>query len=165
MIRAEEVGGVHIKYLHHCHRQLWLFARGMRPEAFNHAVQRGEAVHETSYDRFHEVDLGAARLDHLDTDGWVREIKSSGRPSPADEAQAMHYCHHLQRVGVTVHGAVLHYPAIRRTVRIPYDTDHVAAAEHDIQLVVGVVGQSNPPGRLDRPRCTGCSYLDYWWTD
>jgi CRISPR/Cas system-associated exonuclease Cas4 (RecB family) len=46
-MEAEDVGGVHIKYLHHCRRQLWLYARGVRPEHLNAAVQLGEAVHDT----------------------------------------------------------------------------------------------------------------------
>jgi MoxR-like ATPase len=40
-------------------------------------VQLGEAVHETSYDRSNPIDLGAARLDHLDGSAWVHEVKSS----------------------------------------------------------------------------------------
>ena len=68
MISEEDVGGVHVKYLYHCPRQLWLYARGLRPEATSATVQLGEAVHETSYRRAHPVDLGAARLD--DHGGW-----------------------------------------------------------------------------------------------
>lgn len=41
-------GGVHVKYLHHCQRQLWLFSRGVRPEHLSPLVQLGEAVHDTS---------------------------------------------------------------------------------------------------------------------
>lgn len=164
-MRSEDVGGVHIKYLHHCHRQLWLFARGVRPEHLSQAVRRGEVVHETSYTRFREVDLGAARIDHLDGDAWVHEVKSSRQPTHADHAQAIHYCHQLHRIGVLARGAVLHYPATRRTIRIPYDAEQAAAAQRDIHAVLEVVHQPVAPPRLDRPRCAGCSYADYCWTD
>jgi hypothetical protein len=39
-------GGVHIKYLHHSPRQLWLYTRGIRPEHLSERVQLGEAVSE-----------------------------------------------------------------------------------------------------------------------
>ncbi|WP_131744845.1 CRISPR-associated protein Cas4 [Frankia sp. Cppng1_Ct_nod] len=164
MERAD-VGGVHVKYLHHCRRQLWLFARGVRPEHLSERVRLGEAVHEVSYGRFRPVDLGAAKLDHLDGDLWVHEVKSSRQPSVADEAQALHYCLRLTDVGVEARGAVLHYRPTRRTVRLPFDDEQRARATGDIDAVLEVVDRPDPPERLDRPRCTGCSYTDYCWTD
>lgn len=165
MIGPDDVGGVHIKYLHHCHRQLWLYARGVRPEQFNQRVQYGEAVHETRYDRYREVDLGAARLDHLDGDGWVHEIKSSRKPSPADEAQAVHYCYRLDLLGVGVGGAILHYPATRRTLRIGWDAQRKAQAQADVTAVLATVDLPGAPERIDRSRCAGCSYTDYCWSE
>jgi CRISPR-associated exonuclease Cas4 len=100
LITYDDVGGVHIKYLHHCHRQLWLYLRGIRPEHLSAAVQIGEAVHDTTYSRHSPVDLGAARLDFVDGRQWVHEVKSSSRPTDADRAQAYHYCHQLARVGI-----------------------------------------------------------------
>ncbi|WP_281274686.1 hypothetical protein [Actinokineospora cianjurensis] len=47
-------------------------------------------------------------------------MKSSTRPSPTDQAQGRRYCHRLRQVGVDAQGAVLHYPATRRTRRDPY---------------------------------------------
>jgi CRISPR-associated exonuclease Cas4 len=80
-MRPEDVGGVHIKYLHHCPRQLWLYARGIRPEHLNPSVLYGEALHNTSYPRSTPIDLGAARLDQLDGECWVHEVKSSASPT------------------------------------------------------------------------------------
>jgi hypothetical protein len=65
-MRPEDVGGVHINYLDHCHRQLWLYLRGIRPEYLSATVALGEAVHDVSYPRATPVDLGAACLDHVD---------------------------------------------------------------------------------------------------
>ncbi len=98
MITSPDIGGVHIKYLYHCPRQLWLYIRGLRPEFLNHHVQFGEAVHDTSCSRAHPVDLGAARLDDLDGTLWVHEIKSSAHPTDADRAQALHCCYRLHEI-------------------------------------------------------------------
>ncbi|MEV6981864.1 CRISPR-associated protein Cas4 [Sphaerisporangium sp. NPDC051017] len=165
MIGPEDVGGVHVKYLYHCRRQLWLYARGVRPEHLNASVQLGEAVHETSYTRSSPVDLGAAKLDHLDGAAWVHEVKSSSKPSKADEAQAMHYCYRLRVVGVAAQGAILHYPKTRRTKRLPYTAQAAEQARADIAVVLDVVSASASPPLLTRPACRGCSYIDYCWNE
>ncbi|KJE20026.1 RecB family exonuclease [Frankia torreyi] len=162
---AQDVGGVHIKYLHHCRRQLWLYVRGIRPEHLSARVKLGEAVHDTAYGRFQPVDLGAARLDHLDGDLWVHEVKSSRNPTQADEAQAIHYCHRLVELGVQARGAILHYRPTRRTLRLPFDEPRQASAAADIAEVLAVAGSASAPKRLDRPRCKGCSFTDYCWTE
>lgn len=164
-MRREDVGGVHIKYLYHCRRQLWLFARGFRPERYSDLVQYGEAVHETRYDRYREVDLGAARLDNVDGEGWVHEVKSSHAPTAADEAQVIHYCHQLDAVGVSVRGGILHYPATRRTARIVYDEQRRAQAQADITAVLETIAQPSAPDRIERIRCRGCSYAGYCWSE
>ena len=117
MIGPADIGGVHIKYLHHCRRQLWLYARGFRPEHLSDPVQLGEAVHDTSYTRTSPVDLGAARLDFIDGQNWVHEVKSSAGATAADEAQAMHYCFRLKEIGIDARGGILHYPKVLRTCR------------------------------------------------
>jgi CRISPR-associated exonuclease Cas4 len=165
MIAYDDVGGVHIKYLYHCPRQLWLYVRGIRPEALNGHVQFGEAVHDTSYTRDSPVDLGAAQIDFVDGRQWVHEVKSSRRPTPADEAQGRHYCHRLHRLGVAAEGAILHYPATRRTQRHPYDADAARQAETDIADVLAVAEAPASPERLTRTRCRGCSFTDYCWTE
>lgn len=165
MISADDVGGVHVKYLYHCPRQLWLFARGLRPERLSSLVQLGEAVHDTSYSRHTPVDLGAARVDFIDGQAWVHEVKSSSRSTEADRAQAIHYCHRLAELGVPVRGAVLHYPATRRTVTVPYEADEADRAVTDVDAVLHTVAQPSAPARLARSRCRGCSYLDYCWVE
>ena len=165
MIQAADVGGVHVKYLHHCPRQLWLYARGIRPEHLSERVQLGEAVHETSYERSNQIDLGAARLDHFDGAAWVHEIKSSSAATTADQAQAVHYCLRLREIGVDAPGAILHYPKTRRTVRIPYTPERDAEARADIHAVIVTVSEPEPPPRLPRSGCRGCGYSDYCWMD
>lgn len=163
-MKADDIGGVHIKYYYHCHRQLWLYARGIRPEHLNAAVQLGEAVHDISYPRSNPVDLGAAQLDHVDGRHWVHEIKSSSKPTEADRAQVIHYCHRLREVGIHAEGGVLHYPKTRRTSKIIYDDAAAAQATADIAEVLDVVASSESPPRRSRTACRGCSFADYCWS-
>ncbi|GAA3357812.1 Dna2/Cas4 domain-containing protein [Saccharopolyspora gregorii] len=163
MIGYDDIGGVHIKYLYHCRRQLWLYTRGFRPEHLNDSVAAGSAMHDTSYSRFAPIDLGAARLDHLDGQAWVHEAKNSRTASDADHAQARHYCHQVRRIGVDVQGAIVHYRPTKRTVRHPYTDDEHTQAEHDIQAALDVITADQAPSRLARSRCFGCAYSDYCW--
>ena len=163
MITADDIGGVHIKYLYHCPRQLWLYGRGFRPEQRSELVQLGEAVNDTSYTRKSPVDLGAARLDFLDGQHWVHEVKSSSRMTQADQAQVIHYCLRLRRVGVDAQGGILHYPKTRRTFRLPYGDSEEEQARADIDTALSVLAADESPPRLGRQACRGCSYFDYCW--
>lgn len=107
---GEPVGGVHIKYLLHCPRQLWLYIRGYRPEERSSRVAFGEAIDETTYTRRRDIDLDEARIDWVTTGAVVHETKSSRQPSRQHEAQVHHYCLLLERRGVHVRGGVIHYP-------------------------------------------------------
>jgi CRISPR-associated exonuclease Cas4 len=161
----DELGGVHIKYLLHCPRQLWLYACGYRPEQGSDLVAFGEAVDESAYARRREVDLGAARIDWVTTGAVVHETKSSRAPSSQHEAQVRHYCLLLERRGVNVRGGVLHYPIIRRTVEVPWDSTARAAAEQTEGEARAIIGLADAPSRLQRARCLGCSFADYCWGD
>jgi CRISPR/Cas system-associated exonuclease Cas4 (RecB family) len=82
---VSDIGGVHIKYLLHCPRQLWLYMRGYRPEQRSDAVAYGEAVDDTTYTRRRDIDLGEAKIDWVTTGAVIHETKSSRAPRrPAD---------------------------------------------------------------------------------
>jgi len=161
----ESVGGLHIKYLFHCPRQLWLYARGYRPEERSASVAFGESVDETTYTRRREIDLGEAKIDWVTTSAVVHETKSSRMPSPQHAAQVRHYCLLLERRGVHVRGGVVHYPLIRRTVEVTWDTAARAEAQATEQRARQIIAARDAPPRLTRALCRGCSYADYCWGD
>ncbi|WP_037973411.1 CRISPR-associated protein Cas4 [Streptomyces sp. NRRL WC-3742] len=160
---AQGLGGVHIKYLHHCPRQLWLYTRGYRPEAGSDLVAFGEVVSDTTFTRRRDVDLGEARIDWVTTGAVVHETKSSRTPSPAHDAQVRHYCLLLERRGVSVRGGTVHYPLIRRTTDVPWNDEAREAAETAEDEARAVIAATAPPDRQPRAACRGCSYLDYCW--
>lgn len=159
------LGGVHIKYLHHCPRQLWLYTRGYRPEQRSDLVAFGEVIDDTTFTRRRDVDLGEAKIDWVTTGAVVHETKSSRAPSPAHAAQVRHYCLLLERRGVTVRGGTIHYPLIRRTTDVPWDDTARAEAEESESRARATIEAPETPPRLSRANCRGCSYLDYCWGD
>lgn len=163
MLSVADVGGVHVKYLHHCERQLWLYARGFRPEGGSDLVSFGIAVDDTTFQRKHQLDLGAARPDWVDGQGWIHERKSSRREQPGHQEQVRLYCLLMKEAGTDVHGGILHYPLTRRTIRVPFDESAEAAAVADRARVVEVVGRDTAPERIERRGCKGCAYLTYCW--
>ncbi|MFE7636623.1 CRISPR-associated protein Cas4 [Kitasatospora sp. NPDC057518] len=159
------LGGVHIKYLRHCPRQLWLYMRGYRPEGGSDLVAFGEVVSETTFTRRRDVDLGEARIDWVTAGAVIHETKSSRSPSPAHDAQVRHYCLLLERRGVNVRGGTVHYPLIRRTTDVPWNEEAREAAETAEDEARAVIASAEPPDRRTRAACRGCSYLDYCWGD
>lgn len=144
----KNIGGVHIKYLYHCARQLWLYGKGYRPEHRSDLVSFGEIVDETSFTRRRDIDLGEAKVDWVTTGAFVHETKSSRTPNPDHAAQVRHYCLLLERRGITVQGGTVHYPSSAapppstgtpRPVLRPKPTNTVPAA-------------SSPP-HTHRPAC------------
>ncbi|WP_052847356.1 CRISPR-associated protein Cas4 [Streptomyces avicenniae] len=162
---ADAIGGVHVKYLVHCPRQLWLYARGYRPEGRSELVALGEFVDETTFTRRRDIDLGEARIDWVTTGAVVHETKSSRSPAPAHAAQVRHYCLLLERRGVAVRGGIVHYPLIRRTTDVPWDAAARAEAEATEAAALAVIAADAAPPRLARSACRGCSYRDYCWGD
>lgn len=160
-----QIGGVHIKYLHHCPRQLWLYARGYRPEQRSDLVAFGEVVDTTTFTRRRDLDLGEAKIDWVTTGAIVHETKSSRAPAPAHAARVRHYCLLLERRGITVRGGTVHYPLIRRTTNIPWDTDARIQAQNAETQARAVIAAPTAPAPLTRAECRGCSYLDYCWGD
>lgn len=159
------LGGVHIKYLHHCPRQLWLYSRGYRPEQRSDLVAFGEVIDDTTFTRRRDVDLGEAKIDWVTTGAVIHETKSSRAPSAAHAAQVRHYCLLLERRGVTVRGGTIHYPLIRRTTEVPWNDTARAEAEESESRARATIEAHEPPPRLTRANCRGCSYLDYCWGD
>ncbi|MEU8097212.1 CRISPR-associated protein Cas4 [Streptomyces rubiginosohelvolus] len=160
-----QLGGVHIKYFHHCPRQLWLYTRGYRPEQRSDLVAFGEVVDDTTFTRRRDIDLGEAKIDWVTTGAVVHETKSSRAPSPGHAAQVRHYCLLLERRGVTVRGGTVHYPVIRRTTDVPWDTEAREEAEASEARARATIAAEVAPSRLTRADCRGCSYLDYCWGD
>jgi len=157
------IGGVHIKYLLHCPRQLWLYMRGYRPEQRSDIVAYGQAVDESTYTRHRDIDLGQAKIDWVTTGAIVHETKSSRVPSEQHEAQVRHYCLLLERRGVTVRHGVIHYPLIRRTVTVTWDDHARALAEETERQALTVINMPESPARRERSHCRSCSYNDYCW--
>jgi CRISPR-associated exonuclease Cas4 len=163
-MKRDEVGGVHVKYLHHCAWQLWLYVHGYRPESGSDLVALGEQMDTESFRRARrDIDLGHARIDWLSGTAVVHETKSSRKPAAAHVAQARLYLALLRERGVPAVRAVIHYPVIRRTVEVLWDDDTAKQVEDDRDTVLGAVSLPLPPPRLPMTRCRGCSYLDYCW--
>lgn len=160
---TEDLGGLHIKYQTHCPRQLWLYTHGYRPEARSGLVEFGEAVDATTYTRRRDIDLGEAKIDWVTTGAVVHETKSSRAVDPAHAAQVRHYCLLLERRGVHVRGGTVHYPLIRRTIDVPWDEHARHEARTAERQARETMRLKEPPPRLPRPSCRGCSYKDYCW--
>src|SRR5574344_1035210 len=156
-----EPTGKEFAYLHICVRKLWLFQHGIRPELENSAVQIGMLLGEKSFSREKkEIPLGESGvLDWADfADGRIHETKKGREPGHADEAQVAYYLYLLDRHGVRVNEAQIHYPALRKIQTVEWTPELAAAVEADRRAIAEVAERKCPPEAIRKNICKKCSY-------
>ena len=159
--------GQDINYYYICHRKLWLYRHGVRPELENDNVQIGMHIQEKSFSRQKkEIPIGIEGvLDWADfADGIIHETKKGRSPHAADEAQVRYYMFVLNKNGVVVREAEIHYPLLRKTKRILWDEAAEKQTEKDINETESIISHDCPPSRLESGICRKCEYEEICYT-
>ncbi len=154
------ITGTEINYLHVCHRKLWLFHNGIRPEFENDLVQLGRLLQDTSYPR-EEKDIPIGTIGVVDWADWkngiIHETKRGKTPGAGDEAQVGYYMWYLNAQGLAIHQAVLHYPLQRRTKNLGWNTELADKIEADLKKCEDILSGPLPPVKR-YGYCKNCSY-------
>ncbi|MDD3886090.1 MAG: CRISPR-associated protein Cas4 [Victivallaceae bacterium] len=156
-----EPTGKEFAYLHVCQRKLWLFRHGIRPELEYGNVQIGMLLGEKSFSREKkEIPLGECGvLDWADfPDGVIHETKKGKSPGRGDAAQVAYYLWLLDRHGVRVREARIHYPAQRKTDTVFWSPELAESVEKDAQMIAEVVSLEVPPAAERKNICARCAY-------
>lgn len=155
--------GKEIYYLHVCHRKLWLFNHGIRPEMENDHVKIGMLIQQTSFSREKkEIPIGdIGVLDWADfKDGIIHETKKGKTFSSADRAQVAYYLWFLNKNGVPVYEAQIHYPAVRKTDCVTWSAELEQQVERDVVRCCEICAADSPPEVLNSPLCQHCAYQE-----
>ena len=161
------IGGVHINYYFHCHRQLWLYAKYARMEQSSEDVRTGKVISENSYDRHtHEVrivtDDAHVVFDFVDAKNKiVHEVKKSTRMRELHEWQIKYYLYVLKKLGLEGFKGVIRYPKQRKIVEISLTEDDVKNIEEALKGIEKVLSASKPPPVIKKPYCRSCSYYEF----
>jgi len=155
--------GSQVNYYFVCRRKLWLFSHDLEMEMESDLVLLGKLLHETGYARkFKEVSIGRIKIDFLEHGGEIHEVKRSRRVEKAHLFQLLYYLYYLKRLGVDVKG-VLHYPLLRRTVKVELTEEREKEVEAVLEEMRGIISRSEPPLPERKPYCRKCSYYELCW--
>ncbi len=152
--------GTSFNYLYVCHRKLWLFHHGIRPENENELVQLGRLLGEATFSRREkEIPIGEIGvLDWADFRGGVIHETKRGKSFPkGDEAQVRLYLWYLNKNGIRIHKAVIHYPERRETKNIFWEETMAEKVAADFAMCEEIVAGDIPPAER-RACCKKCSY-------
>jgi CRISPR-associated exonuclease Cas4 len=155
--------GTEISYLYICKRKLWLFHHGIKPENEHVNVQIGKHIQETTFTR-EEKDIPLGDAGVIDwasfKHGVIHETKKGKTPGKGDVAQVRYYMWWLNKHGVKVDEARIHYPKLKKTETVPWNEEGKKKAEKDIKETREILNLDKPPAIYKYPYCKSCAYVE-----
>jgi CRISPR-associated exonuclease Cas4 len=162
---AEEsvrITGVEVNYLLVCRRKLWFFTHGITMEHNSIKVEIGKEIHDTSLESKRSEMLidNTIRLDYIDKELAIHEIKKSKAMDEASRYQILYYIYYLRNKGVDCKKGVIHYPETRKTETIEYNNEYEKKIEEIVMQVNEVKKLPTPPKEEKSKKCKSCSYYE-----
>ena len=167
LIHTMTITGIHIAYLHVCHRKLWLFSHGINMESTSDLVSEGRLIGETTYTdrskKFTQVEIDGIKIDFYDArNKVVHEVKKSSSVERAHVAQVKYYLYKLRQKGIDDARGVIEYPRLKQRELVAAltsdDAEVIAGWERNVNTIV-----SSPdcPPVIGATICKKCSYHDF----
>ena len=97
------ITGTAINYLFVCHRKLWFFQNHIEMEHTSDNVALGQLLHEQSYGREKRKEMlidDLIRIDFIDKDGVLHDVKSGRSMEKAHQMQILYYLYLLKQKGL-----------------------------------------------------------------
>jgi CRISPR-associated exonuclease Cas4 len=154
--------GVEVNYLLVCKRKLWFYTHGITMEHNSTRVEIGKEVHDTSLDsRRSELLIDETiRLDYIDKELAIHEIKMSRALDEASRYQILYYIYYLRNKGIDCNKGVIHFPESKRIENIAYDDECEKKITSIIEEINNIKNLPAPP-EVDRDKkCSKCSYYE-----
>lgn len=156
--------GTQINYYFVCKRKLWFFSHGMEAEHDSDLVLLGKLLHQRSYQRkLKEVEVGRIKIDFIESNKEVHEIKRSRKIENAHIFQLLYYLYFLKKnSGIQTKG-VLNYPLLRRNVDVELTPEKEKELENILADIGRTIAQEKPPEAKWLNYCKSCAYRELCW--
>ena len=161
------ITGTAINYLYICERKLWFFQNHLEMEHTSEYIALGQLLHEDTYPREKRREWlidGRVRIDFVDKDGILHDIKSGPAMETAHVMQLCYYLYLLKQKGVTERKGVINYPRQRRTTEVELTADRARELETAIEQVTQIAALPTPPHADYMKICKACSYQELCWS-
>lgn len=157
-----KITGTQINYLLVCRRKLWFFLHGITMEQESDRVAVGREVHENTLNSKKSELLidNSIRLDYIDKELAVHEIKLSKAMNEASRYQLLYYIFYLKNKGVNCSKGVIHYPDLRKTETIELKAEDENRLKTCMDEIIKIGSLSKPPEEPREKKCKSCSYYE-----
>lgn len=163
---ALRTNGIKVNYWAVCQRKLWLFAKGVRMEHSLDRVLLGRVLHQEAYLSLprREVLLDdLVRVDILEGEGRVLEVKYSSSLVQAARLQVAYYLLYLRHLGAGDLVGELRFPKGRRREEVRLMPEVEAQVAEALRGVARVEALPTPPIAEYTPICRSCAYAELCW--
>lgn len=163
---ALRTNGIKVNYWAVCQRKLWLFAKGVRMEHSSDRVLLGQVLHQEAYSSLprREVLLdNLVRVDIVEGEGRVVEVKYSSRLVHAARLQVAYYLLYLRHLGAGDLVGELRFPKERRREAVYLVPELEAQVAEALRGVARVEALPTPPDAEYAPICHSCAYAELCW--
>jgi len=163
---SSKITGTLIWYYYICHREVWLMAHEINPEADNVLLDLGRLIHEESYPRNKkEFSTPGMKIDVItERDGEliVGEIKKSSSFIDASKMQLIYYLYRLRQMGIKAKGELL-IPKERKRISVELTNEQQCMLETTMQGIREITALSTPPPPMRISFCHSCAYAEFCW--
>lgn len=161
-----KTNGIKVNYYVVCPRKLWLYSHDIRMEQESDRVALGRLLHERAYGEKPRRELlidNLIKVDLLESEGKVLEVKYSQRMKEAARRQVLYYLYYLKRLGVAGLTGELRFPKERRRESVALTEDAEREVETTLWEIRQVERLPEPPRVEFMPICRRCAYLELCW--
>lgn len=157
-----KISGTQINYLLVCRKKLWFFVHGITMEHNSDKVSLGKEIHDSSLNSKKSEMLidNSIRLDYIDKELAIHEIKSTKAMNEASRTQLLYYIYYLQQKGIDCNKGVIHYPNSRKTEIVNFNEEDRQAIEEYMKEIVETANMEKPPEVAKEKKCKSCSYYE-----
>ncbi|WP_127836884.1 CRISPR-associated protein Cas4 [Clostridium prolinivorans] len=157
-----KITGTQINYLLICKKKLWFFLHGITMEQNSDKVALGKEIHNNSLTSKRSEILidNSIRIDYIDNELTVHEIKSTKAMKEASKVQILYYIYYLQQKGIDCRKGIIHYPNLKKTEIINYTDEDKCSIEKFMNQIVEISNMEFPPQKVKEKKCKSCSYYE-----
>ncbi len=158
--------GIKVNYWAVCPRKVWLYARGLRMEPLSERVFLGRFLHERSYPSLPRREVlidELIKVDLLEAESKVLEVKYSRKLIEAGRLQVAYYLLYLKRLGAGELTGELRFPRERRREVVRLTPEVEAEVEGALRNIARIEGLPTPPQVEWMSLCRLCAYAELCW--
>lgn len=163
----KHITGTYINYYFHCKKQLWFAAHNICMEQESEDVKIGKILTENTYERekheieiINELEKAAIKIDFIDQNKTIHEIKKSKRFDKCHEYQLLYYIYIFKNIKIKNVQGIINYPKIRKTIKIQLTKQKEQEIKKIIKDIEKIISSKLIPIIEKTKKCFKCSYND-----